>query len=208
MFLKTLSGMKTRQKLGVDVVRAGLLNMSEQEENVGADCLAHVFWGVLDDCCRHFSNIFSPEASQARHMDTKSVQLPGTRLVHMAEKLACNKPLTNVLVPRQRLGRGATAAAEYQSVGPIRKYQGGWQPHTGYPSYVPRNKSEYGHQLVVMPKNEVHGQVGQLQPWTPGVGQHMAEHEQKAEIFWTHYPERYTGGGKHMGAPYDRRHDA
>ena len=46
-----------------------------------------------------------------------------------------------------------------------------------------------------MPKNEVHGQVGQLQPGTPGVGQHMAESEQKAEIFRAQYPERYTGGG-------------
>ena len=45
-----------------------------------------------------------------------------------------------------------------------------------------------------MPTNELHGQVGQLQPGTPGVGKHMAEREQKAEIFRTQYPERYTGG--------------
>ena len=45
--------MKAPHKLGVDTVQGGLLNMSEQEENVGADCLAHVFWKVLDNSCRH-----------------------------------------------------------------------------------------------------------------------------------------------------------
>ena len=45
---------------GVDSVQAGLLNMSEQEEILGADCLAHVFWGVLDNFCRQFSNPLSP----------------------------------------------------------------------------------------------------------------------------------------------------
>ena len=113
-------------KWGVDAVRAGLLNMSEQEENVGVDCLAHVFWGVLDDSCRHFSNPLSPEAAQARYMDPKSVRITGTRLGHMAEKLACNEPLMNVSVPRQCIGRGAISEAGYQSVVPIRNYQGGW----------------------------------------------------------------------------------
>ena len=141
---------------------------------MGADFLAHVFWGVLDDSCRHFINPLSPEASRARYMNPKSVRILGTRLVHMAEKLTCNKPFMNVSVPKQWLGIGATAAAEYQSVGPIRKYQGGWQPPAGYPSYVPRKQAEYGHHLVAMPKNKVHGQVGQLQPGAPGVGKHMA----------------------------------
>ena len=118
--------MKAPQKRGVDEVRAGLLNMSYQEENVGADCLAHVLWGVLDDSCSHFRNPLSTESAQAIYMDPKSVRLPGTRLGHMSEKLACNEPLMNVSVPRQWLGRGVTAAAGYQSVGPIRKYQGGW----------------------------------------------------------------------------------
>ena len=58
-----------KHKQGVGAVRAGLLNMSDQEENVGSDCLAHVFWGVLDDSCRHFSNPLSPEAAQVRYMD-------------------------------------------------------------------------------------------------------------------------------------------
>ena len=44
-----------------------------------------------------------------------------------------------------------------------------------------------------MKNNEVHGQVGQLQPGAPGVGQHMTDREQKAEIFQAQYPERYTG---------------
>ena len=44
-----------------------------------------------------------------------------------------------------------------------------------------------------MPNNEVHGRVGKLHPGTPVVGQHMAEREQKEEIFWAQYPERYTG---------------
>ena len=120
---------------------------------MGADCLAHVFWGVLDDSCRHFSNPLSPESERARYMDPKIVRLTGTRLGHMAEKLACNKPLTNVSVPIQCLGRGETEAVGYQSVGPIRKYQGGRQPPTGYPPYVPKNQVKYGHQLFVMPKN-------------------------------------------------------
>ena len=150
---------------------------------MGADCLVHVFWGVLYDSCRHFSNQLSPEAAQARYMDPKSVRFPGTILGHMADKLACNELLVNVSVPIQWLGRGATAAEGYQSVGPISKYQGGWQPPAGYPPYVPKNQAEYGHHLVFMPKNVVNDQVGQLQPGTPGVGQHMAEREQKAEIF-------------------------
>ena len=70
----------------------------------------------------------------------------------------------NVSVPIQFLGRGATEAAGYQSVGTISKYQGGWQPHAVYPPYVPKNQAGYGHHLVVMPNNEVHGQVGQVQP--------------------------------------------
>ena len=92
-------------------------------------------------------------------------------------------------------------------MGSIIKYQGLWQPPTGYPPYVPKNQAEYGHHLVVMPNNEVRGQVGKVHPGTPGVGQHMAEREQKSEIFWSQYPERYTGGGKHRGASYDIRHD-
>ena len=47
---------------------------------------------------------------------------------------------------------------------------------------------------MVMPKNEAHGQVGKLQPGTPGIGKHMADHRQKAEIFRAQYPECYTGG--------------
>ena len=43
-----------------------------------------------------------------------------------------------------------------------------------------------------MPNKEVHVQVGQLQIGEPGVGQHMSEREQKAEIFWAQYPERYA----------------
>ena len=85
-------------------------------------------------------------------MDPKSVRLPGTRLGHMADKLAYNEPLVNMSVPRQWLGRGATLSAGYKSVGPIRKYQGGWQPPAGYPPYVTKKQSKYGNHLVVMPK--------------------------------------------------------
>ena len=73
--------------------------------------MAYVFWEVLDDSCRHFSNPLSPEVAQARYMDPKSVCLQGNTLCDMADKLACNKPLMNVSVPRQWLERGATAAA-------------------------------------------------------------------------------------------------
>ena len=125
-------------------------------------------------------------------MDPKRVWIPGTRLGHMAEKLACNKSLMNVSVPRQCLGRGATATEGYQSVGPISKYKGEWQPTARYLLYQPKKKSEYGHHLVFMSKNGVHGQVGQLQPGTPGAGQHMEEREQKSENFRAQYPERYT----------------
>ena len=79
-------------------------------------------------------------------------------------------------------------------MGPIRKYQGGWQPPAGYLPYVLKNQAEYGHHLVVMPNNELHGQVGQLQPEVPDLGQHMTEREEKAEIFWAQYPERYAEG--------------
>ena len=57
-----------------------------------------------------------------------------------------------------------------------------------------KKQAGYGHPLVVIPKNEAHGQGGQLQPGTLGVGKHMVEHEQKAVIFRAQYLERYTGG--------------
>ena len=85
-------------------------------------------------------------------MDPKSVRLPGTRLGRMDEKLACNEPLVNVSVPINWLEIGATAAEGYQSVRPIRKYQGGWQPPAGYLPYVLKNQAEYCHHLVVMTK--------------------------------------------------------
>ena len=69
------------------------------------DCLSRVLWGVIDNICRHFINPLSPETAQAIYMDPESFQLPGTRLDNMAEKLACNKPLTNVSVPIKWLGR-------------------------------------------------------------------------------------------------------
>ena len=113
----------------------------------------------------------------------------------------------NVSVSRQCIGRGETEAAGYKSVGPIRKYQGEWQPPAGYHPYVPKNKSEYGHHLFVMPKNEVHGRVGQINPGSPGVGQHMAEHEKSGKVSGTLTIPLYRGG-IHRGAPYDFRHDA
>ena len=73
LFLKTFFGIKAPHKQGVDVVCDDLLNMNDQEENLEADCLAHMFWGVLDDICRHFSNMISSEAAQARYMDPESV---------------------------------------------------------------------------------------------------------------------------------------
>ena len=138
LFLKTFFGMKAPNKRGVDAVQSGLLNMSDQEENVWVDCLVHVFWWVLDDNCRHFSNPLSKEAAQARYMDPKSFRILGTWMGHMTEKLACNEPLMNMSVPRQWIGRGATSAARYQSVGPISKYHGVWKPPAGYPPYVPK----------------------------------------------------------------------
>ena len=114
--------MKVPHKRGVGTVQSGLLNMSNKEENVGADCLAHMLWGVLDDSCRHFSNTLSPEAARVRYTDLEIARLPGTQLGHMAEKLACNEPLMNVSVPRQWIGRVMTEAAGYQSVGTTKKY--------------------------------------------------------------------------------------
>ena len=67
------------------MVRAGFLTISEWEGNVGSDCLVCVFWGILDNSCRHFSNPLSPEAAQARYMDPEIVWLSGTRMGHMAE---------------------------------------------------------------------------------------------------------------------------
>ena len=140
---------------------------------MGADCLAHVFWGVVYDRCRHFRNPLSPEAAQERYMDSKSVRLTGTRLGHMAEKLKFNEPLMNLSVPKQCLGRESTTAVGYQSLVSIRKHQGGWQITEGYPPYVLKIQANYVHHRFFMPLNEVHRQVGQLQQGAPGVGQHM-----------------------------------
>ena len=89
-----------------------------------ADFLAHVFWGVLDNRYRHLINPLSPKAEQARYMNPENVWLPGTRPVHMDVKMVCNEQLMNVSVP-QWLEKRATAEAGYQSVGKIKKYQGG-----------------------------------------------------------------------------------
>ena len=78
-------------------------------------------------------------------------------------------------------------------MGFIRKYQGGWQPPAGYLPYVPKKKAKYGRHPFFMPKNELHGQVGQLQSGAPGIGQHMAKCEKNKEIFWAQYQEHYTG---------------
>ena len=43
LFLKILFGVKAPHKRAMDAVQDGLLNMSEQEENMGEDCLAHIF---------------------------------------------------------------------------------------------------------------------------------------------------------------------
>ena len=134
--------MKTPHKRGMDAVQSGLLNMSEQEGNLGSDCLVHVFWGLLEDRCRHFGNPLSPEAAQARYMDPESFWITVSILVHMAEKLACNEPLMDVLAPRQWLGRVVAAALGYQSVVPISKYQGGWKCPAGYPPYMPKKSSQ------------------------------------------------------------------
>ena len=98
----------------------------------------------------------------------------------------------NVSVPIQWLGRRVTAAAGYQSVVPIIKYQGVWISPAGHPLYETKNQAECGHHLVAMPKNEVHGQVGKLQTGALGVGQHVYEREEKAEIFRAQFPECYT----------------
>ena len=63
---------------------------------MGSDCLAHVFWGVIDNSCRHFINLLSPEAARVRYMDPESVRIPGTGLGHMDEKLTRNEPLLYV----------------------------------------------------------------------------------------------------------------
>ena len=176
---ETFFGMKATQKWVMDAVRSGFLKMSEQEENVGSDSLAHVLLGVLYDNCRHFSNPLSLGSARARYMDPEIFRFPGTILGHMAEKLVCKEPLMNVSVPRQWLGRGATAASGYQSVGPIHKYQGGWQTPAGYPPYVPKEQAGYSHHTFVIPKHLLHGRVGRLQPGAPVIGQHMDEREQK-----------------------------
>ena len=71
----------------------------------------------------------------------------------------------------------------YQLVGLISKYQGEWKPPAGYTLYVTKNKSKYGHHPFIMPKNEVHTRIEQLQPRAPGVGQHMDERKKKQKYF-------------------------
>ena len=145
LFLETFFGMKAPHKQGVDTLRSGLLNMSEQEENVGEDCLAHVFGGHLAKASGTSETRFHQKKhnqAQSRYMDPKSVRLPGTRLGHMVKKLTCNEPFMKSSITIQWLGRGATAAAGYQSVGPNRKYQGGWQPPAGYLPYATKKQAD------------------------------------------------------------------
>ena len=65
----------------------------------------------------------------------------------------------------------------------VGRYGGGFINQGVYPPYVFKNQADCGHHLVVLPKNEVHVQVGQLNPGSPGVGQHMVEREKKRKYF-------------------------
>ena len=53
----------------------------------------------------------------------------------------------------------------------------------GYTPYVPQKQADNGHHLVVIPENDVHGQVGQIQPGAPGVGQNMGERKKRRKSF-------------------------
>ena len=66
LFLKILLGTRSPHRKGVERVRTGLLSLRERKELLGADYLAHVFFPVLDDSCRHFSTPLTPEAVRAR----------------------------------------------------------------------------------------------------------------------------------------------
>jgi hypothetical protein len=132
LFLKILLGTRSPHRKGVERVRAGLLSLSEREELVGADYLAHVFWLVLDDSCRHFSSPLTPEAVRARYFKVRAVRLPGTTLFRLADKIACQVVLLSQTIPKQWLGRGTAAAAGYQALGGARSESynvpGVWQP--------------------------------------------------------------------------------
>ena len=104
LFLKVLLGTKSPHLKGVERVRAGLLNLSEREELVGADYLAHVYWLILDDSCLHFSTPLTPDAVRARYFDDGSVILPGTTLNRLADKIACQEVLLSQTIPKQWLG--------------------------------------------------------------------------------------------------------
>ena len=80
MFLKILFGMKAPHKRGVYAKTAELLIMSEQEDNLEVDFMAHLFWRVLYNSCRKFSNLISPKEAQVIYMDPESVRLLGTIL--------------------------------------------------------------------------------------------------------------------------------
>ena len=50
----------------------------------------------------------------------------------------------------------------------IGRYQGKWKASAGYPPYVALNQAKYGYHLFVIPKNDVHGRLGQVQTEAPG----------------------------------------
>ena len=116
MLLKTFFGMKAPLKRGVDAIWAELLNITYQEENLGEDCLEHVFWGVLYSRCRHFSKSDFTRSNIRNMHGSKKCPASRNQTGSNGWKLACNEQLLNVLFPIQWIGREATVASGYQSV--------------------------------------------------------------------------------------------
>ena len=196
LFLKVLLGTRSPHRKGVEKVRASLLSLSEREELVGADYLAHVYWLILDDSCRHFSQPLTPEAVRARYFNAGSVLLPGTTLNRLADKMACQDVLLSQTIPKQWLGRGTAAAAGYQALGGSRgesyNFPGVWQPPPKNPPYTPKREVQYRHPPFVMEKHEVQGRVVQLKPGGGGE-RNFEDRDEKAEVFRGQFADRYTG---------------
>ena len=210
LVLKILFGNKSAHKFGLDEIRAALLNLSEMEEDVGADYLAHIFWAILDDSCQFFSSPMMPDDIRSLNINPASVRRPATMLFKVAERITCRVPLGHLSMPLHWLGRGGTAKLGYQSFGASMQGQyqlpGQWQTPPSYPP--PPQYAPSGYSLPPMPSYPVIDMTGDGGTGGgAGGGQRNAGEpkERFAEAFRAKFPARYRGGSNNNMHPTIRR---
>ena len=73
---------------------------------------------------------------------------------------------------------------------------------------MPKNQAEYSHHPFVIPKKDLHGQLGQSTARGTGRRATNGQALTKSVNLLSTVPRNLYRGGKKIGKPYDSRHDA